>query len=131
MCVCKCVCVSVCKLACVCACTCVCMYVCVSSLALSPSSSCCRDFMQSALFVCELESLHMSTSLTGFLKCNKEGLVRTLWKHHAQKPKVYTCMHIFIYMYISIYPVLPVNINMKHYRSHSNFGLVGPLICFG
>ena len=44
--------------------------------------------MQSALFVCELESLKISTSLPAFIKCNKAGLIRTLWRHHAKKPKV-------------------------------------------
>ena len=31
---------------------------------------------------------------------------------------------------ISIYLAIPVNVNMKHYRSLSNLGLVGPLIRF-
>ena len=48
----------------------------------------CRDYMQSALFVCELESLHVNTSLSAFRSCKKEGLVRTLWRNHSHQPKV-------------------------------------------
>ena len=35
--------------------------------------------------------------------------------------------NIYIYTYTWCYPA---NVNMTHYRSHSNFGLVGPLISF-
>ena len=52
--------------------------------------------MLSALVVCELESLKVAMTLPAFFKCNKPGLVRTLWRNHAQKPVVCTykpCMH--------------------------------------
>ena len=44
--------------------------------------------MQSTMFVAELEALHMSTKLSAFQNCNKEGLVRTLWRNHSQEPRV-------------------------------------------
>lgn len=44
--------------------------------------------MQRVLFVAELEALHMSSSLSAFQNCNKEGLVRSLWRNHAQEPRV-------------------------------------------
>ena len=47
-----------------------------------------RDYMQRVLFVAELEALHMSSSLSAFQNCNKEGLVRSLWRNHAQEPRV-------------------------------------------
>ena len=47
-----------------------------------------RDYMQRVLFVAELEALHMSSSLPAFQNCNKEGLVRSLWRNHAQEPRV-------------------------------------------
>ena len=34
----------------------------------------------------------MNISLVAFLSCLKEGLVKTLWKNHAHKPKVRTYM---------------------------------------
>ena len=43
-------------------------------------------------------------------------------------------MAIYIYIYIYIQAAYtrhcPANINMKLYRNHSNFGLVGPVISF-
>ena len=40
-------------------------------------------------------------------------------------------LSLSIYLYTSsIYLALPANVNMKHYRSLSNFALVGPLISF-
>ena len=47
--------------------------------------------MQSTMFVTELEALHMSTKLSAFQNCNKEGLVRTLWRNHSQEPRVRHC----------------------------------------
>ena len=47
-----------------------------------------RDYLQLALFVAELESLRMTTSLGAFQSCNKEGLIRTLWKNRSQEPRV-------------------------------------------
>ena len=46
--------------------------------------------MQSALFVCELEALHMSSSISAFQSCSKDGLVKTLWRNHSHEPKVST-----------------------------------------
>ena len=45
---------------------------------------------------------------------------------------VYSYINIYVYIYTSsIYPQhCSANINMKHYRSPSNFGLVSPLISF-
>ena len=40
------------------------------------------------MFVAELEALHMSTKISAFQACNKEGLVRTLWRNHSQEPRV-------------------------------------------
>ena len=48
--------------------------------------------MQSTMFVAELEALHMSTKLSAFQSCNKEGLVRTLWRNHSQEPRVSSTM---------------------------------------
>ena len=43
-------------------------------------------------------------------------------------------MLLYIYIYIYILAAYtrrcPTNVNMKHYASHSNFGLIGPLISF-
>ena len=37
---------------------------------------------------------------------------------------------IYIYILVVYTRCCPANVNMKHYRSHSNFGLVGHLISF-
>ena len=45
----------------------------------------------------------------------------------------HTQRHLLLYIYrrIAAYSrSCPANVNMKHYRSNSNFGLVGPLISF-
>lgn len=47
-----------------------------------------REFMQGALFTSELERLHMSTSVSAFQACKKEGLVKSLWRNHMQEPRV-------------------------------------------
>lgn len=44
--------------------------------------------MQRVVFVTELEALHMSTSVTAFQACSKEGLVRGLWRNHSHEPRV-------------------------------------------
>ena len=55
------------------------------SLSLPPPS---REFMQRVLFVSELEALHMSSSLSAFQSCSKEGLVKSLWRNHSLEPRV-------------------------------------------
>ena len=47
-----------------------------------------REYMQLVLFVSELEDLHMKTTINAFRSCNKEGLIKTLWKNHSHEPKV-------------------------------------------
>ena len=37
---------------------------------------------------------------------------------------------LFIYILAAYTQLCPANVNMKHYRSHSRFGLVGPSISF-
>ena len=49
--------------------------------------------MQSAVFTSELEQLHMSTTVPAFVACNKEGLVKSLWRNHSQEPRVNTNKH--------------------------------------
>ena len=39
-------------------------------------------------FISELEGLHLKIRIAGFQNCNKEGLVRTLWKNHSHEPSV-------------------------------------------
>ena len=46
---------------------------------------------------------------------------------------IYVCIYAYIYIYILAAYTLALpghNVNMKHYRNHSNFGLVGPIISF-
>ena len=50
----------------------------------------CREYIQVILFVSELEGLHIKTTVSAFQSCNKEGLVRTLWKNHSHEPRVRT-----------------------------------------
>ena len=62
-----------------------------SSLRHSAASDDCplaREHLQLLMFVAELEALHMTTSLSAFQSCSKAGLVRTLWRNHAQEPRV-------------------------------------------
>ena len=51
-----------------------------------------REYMQLVLFVSELEDLHMKTTINAFRRCNKEGLVKTLWRNHSHEPKVSYCL---------------------------------------
>jgi len=44
--------------------------------------------MQRLMFVSELDALHMPSSLSAFQSCSKERLVKSLWKNHAQEPRV-------------------------------------------
>jgi len=39
------------------------------------------------IYLSELEALHISQSEDGFVKCNKEGLVKGLWRNHSQEPQ--------------------------------------------
>lgn len=43
--------------------------------------------MQQALFVFKLEAFHMTSSLSAFQGCNKEGLVKSIWRNHSHEPK--------------------------------------------
>ncbi len=44
--------------------------------------------MQRVMFATELEALHMSTSVSAFQGCSKEGLVKGLWRNHSNEPRV-------------------------------------------
>ena len=47
-----------------------------------------RQYMESLVCLAELEGLHIQQSLSAFQKCNKEGLVRGLWRNHKHEKKV-------------------------------------------
>ena len=48
--------------------------------------------MQALVCLAELEGLHIQQSASAFDKCNKEGLVRGLWRNHKHERKVcYDC----------------------------------------
>ena len=42
----------------------------------------------SCIYLSELENLHISQSEEAFLRCNKEGLVKGLWRNHSREPQV-------------------------------------------
>ena len=44
--------------------------------------------MQALVCLAELEGLHIQQSASTFDKCNKEGLVRGLWRNHKHERKV-------------------------------------------
>lgn len=44
--------------------------------------------MQALVCLAELEGLHIQQSASAFGKCNKEGLVRGLWRNHKHERKV-------------------------------------------
>ena len=44
--------------------------------------------MQIFLYMVELERLRIPQTLHGFRACNKEGLVRSIWKNHRHEPRV-------------------------------------------
>ena len=44
--------------------------------------------MQALVCLAELEGLHIQQSASTFDKCNKEGLVRGLWRNHKHEKKV-------------------------------------------
>ena len=44
--------------------------------------------MQSLVYLAEFEGLHIQQSLSAFQKCNKEGLVRGLWRNHHHEKRV-------------------------------------------
>ncbi len=52
--------------------------------------------MQVVLFICELDDIHMKTTIDKFQKCKKEGLIRTLWRNHSNEPKVLFCYPVII-----------------------------------
>ena len=43
---------------------------------------------------------------------------------------MYICICKYIYVLSAYARRWPANVNVKHYRNHLNFGLVGPLISF-
>lgn len=47
-----------------------------------------RQQMQALVCLAELEGLHIQQSASTFDKCNKEGLVRGLWRNHKHERKV-------------------------------------------
>ena len=44
--------------------------------------------MQILIYMVELERLRIPQTLAGFTKCNKEGLVRSIWKNHRHQQRV-------------------------------------------
>ena len=47
-----------------------------------------RQQMQALVCLAELEGLHIQQTASAFDKCNKEGLVRGLWRNHKHERKV-------------------------------------------
>lgn len=41
-----------------------------------------KNYMKSLVYLCELEHLHLNQTVDSFRRCNKEGLVKGLWKNH-------------------------------------------------
>ena len=41
-----------------------------------------KNYMKSLVYLCELEHLHLNQTVDSFQRCNKEGLVKGLWKNH-------------------------------------------------
>lgn len=41
-----------------------------------------RDYMKSLIYLAELEHLHLPQTVDSLQRCNKEGLVKGLWKNH-------------------------------------------------
>ncbi|KAK3734831.1 hypothetical protein QZH41_011747, partial [Actinostola sp. cb2023] len=46
-----------------------------------------RQYMKSLSYLAEFEALHIQQSLSAFQKCNKEGLVRGLWRNHNHEKR--------------------------------------------
>ena len=53
-------------------------------------------------------------------------------KYATMELEKYTATYMCVYVYIlpAYTKCSPANVNMKHYRSHSNFDKIGPLISF-
>ena len=56
-------------------------------------------------------------------------MLPTYVTHFKDRVHIYI-YNIYIYILAAYTRRCPANFNMKHYRSHSNFGMVGPLISF-
>ena len=41
-----------------------------------------KNYMKSLVYLSELEHLHLNQTVESFQRCNKEGLVKGLWKNH-------------------------------------------------
>ncbi|XP_048586472.1 kinetochore-associated protein 1 isoform X2 [Nematostella vectensis] len=46
-----------------------------------------KQYMRHLVFLAELEALHSAQTLSAFQKCNKEGLVRGVWRNHSHEKR--------------------------------------------
>eukprot|EP00795_Rhopilema_esculentum_P003310 gene3310-1645_t len=46
-----------------------------------------RKHLTSIVYAAELEALHLPQDLNAFSRCNKEGLVKGLWRNHSHEPR--------------------------------------------
>eukprot|EP00794_Sanderia_malayensis_P020311 gene20311-22310_t len=46
-----------------------------------------RHYLTCLIYLAELEELHLPQTMSAFLKCKKDGLVKGLWRNHSQEPK--------------------------------------------
>ena len=75
--------------------------------------------MQALVCLAELEGLHIQQSESAFDKCNKEGLVRGLWRNHKHERKVRVA--VFVFFIWRVEDVLPSATfkKKKHYTPKS------------
>ena len=59
-----------------------------------------REYLQTLLYLVEFERLHVPHTEETFKKCNKEGLVRGIFRNHSHKPQV----GVWLHMRIAIFP---------------------------
>ncbi len=57
-----------------------------------------RKYMQVLLYLVEMERLHISQTPAAFNKCNKEGLVRSIWRNHRHEQRVGTTQNIYAFL---------------------------------
>ncbi|KAJ8308212.1 hypothetical protein KUTeg_013086 [Tegillarca granosa] len=59
----------------------------------------CMSLMKNLSYIVDLESLHIQHSVETFEECNKEGLVKGIWRNHIVPPltedQLDTCIHVF------------------------------------
>ena len=81
----------------------------------------------------------LNTDEVKVLKTKQNPLESNIWERVNKAQTIptttaaaATTIYIYIYIYTSsIYPALPGQCQHENYRSHSNFGMVGPLFSFG